>query len=352
MSYRKLPLFRRLACREKIPESAYIVPDRRRLALSGLLSVTLTGLRWERHRTGASIAPALYMVDRLRSIRLPVNQPLSHNACQREFGARNVIEAGLDSMRIAEIELGKVAVKVFFAAMLVDAFHTALENRVIAFDGVRIYLPTRRAVRVSIFLAGVIHYAVRGKLFADALVSASLVGHQMAFAVNVRVVDRDNLLFGYIVNVEGTRRPAALNEGKDGVLMANPPALGFNARLPTDVGLVNLYRPALAAHGSKATCTHGFADAMTDEPACLEVNTENAAELICAKSFFAAAEQVHCLEPDVHRDVAFFEDGSDLHGERLTAGVALVGPNPSALAFESAALVDNPTMRADDRFSR
>jgi hypothetical protein len=37
-------------------------------------------------------------------------------------------EAGRNAVRIAEVKFGKVAVQVAFAAMLVDAFHTTLED--------------------------------------------------------------------------------------------------------------------------------------------------------------------------------------------------------------------------------
>ena len=42
----------------------------------------------------------------------------------------------LDRLRVAEIELGQIAVKMLLAAMLVNADHAALEDAVVALDGV------------------------------------------------------------------------------------------------------------------------------------------------------------------------------------------------------------------------
>ena len=49
-------------------------------------------------------------------------------ALDRSFGALVIGPAKLGAAVVAEIELGKVAVKVRFAAMLIDADHAALEH--------------------------------------------------------------------------------------------------------------------------------------------------------------------------------------------------------------------------------
>jgi hypothetical protein len=54
-------------------------------------------------------------------------------------------------------------------------------------------------------------------------------------------------------------------------------------------------------------------------------------KLVAADALFAGAKQVHRLQPQVHRDVAVLENGSDLHGELLAALVALVKANAGRL---------------------
>jgi hypothetical protein len=48
---------------------------------------------------------------------------------------------------------------------------------------------------------------------------------------------------------------------------------------------------------------------------------------------------VHSLQPDVHGDMAFLEDGPDLDGERLAASVTLTIYNAAMRAY--------PTIRPD-----
>ena len=51
-------------------------------------------------------------------------------------GPLNVIYAQPNAIGIAEIKLREIAVQVLLAAMLVDALHAALEDRIVALDGV------------------------------------------------------------------------------------------------------------------------------------------------------------------------------------------------------------------------
>jgi hypothetical protein len=67
-------------------------------------------------------------------------------------------------MRIAEIKLRKIPVQVFFGAVLIDALHAALEDRIIVLDGVAVEFAT------EVFAALMVDAAVLGKLFPDCLV--------------------------------------------------------------------------------------------------------------------------------------------------------------------------------------
>ena len=66
----------------------------------------------------------------------PIGQPLADDALHGAGGALHVIYAEPNAIAIAEIELRQIAVQMLLAAMLVDALHAALEDRVVAFDGV------------------------------------------------------------------------------------------------------------------------------------------------------------------------------------------------------------------------
>jgi hypothetical protein len=117
--------------------------------------------------------------------RVHINQGGISNVNSKE----HVILQGLDihakrrSIAVTKVKLGKIPMQMLLRAMLVHAFHAALENRVVAFDRVRVDLRARLAVGIAVFLARVIHNAMRGKLFADCFITTRFVGHESAFAI-------------------------------------------------------------------------------------------------------------------------------------------------------------------------
>jgi hypothetical protein len=141
-------------------------------------------------------------------------------ALNRADGALCVVNAELSAVRVAEIELGEVAVKVTLAAVLINAFHATLENRVIALNRVRVDLRTRLAVCVAIFAARVIDNVVLCELIPDFGIAVRFIGHNMAFTVNVLADDWDYRLFGRVINMERASRSSPLNEREHRVLMA------------------------------------------------------------------------------------------------------------------------------------
>ncbi len=68
--------------------------------------------------------------------RLSISQTLARDALQCLLSAFRVVNAKRDAVRIAEIELGQIAVQVLFGTVLLDARHAALEDRVVAFHRV------------------------------------------------------------------------------------------------------------------------------------------------------------------------------------------------------------------------
>jgi hypothetical protein len=74
------------------------------------------------------------------------------------------------------------------------------------------------------------------------------------------------------------------------------------------------------------------------------MNAECARKLAASNSLFAAAHEVHGLQPQFQRRVAVLKDRADLDGERLPASVAFVETDP---AFRRFAPMSDATMRAD-----
>jgi hypothetical protein len=55
-------------------------------------------------------------------------------------------------------------------------------------------------------------------------------------------------------------------------------------------------------------------------------------KLVRANAFFAGGHKVHRLQPKAQLNMARFENGSDFHGERLAAVVALANAKASRFA--------------------
>lgn len=72
----------------------------------------------------------------LSFVRRRIGKALAHNSLNGASGTLNVIYAKPHAIGITEIELCEITVQMLFFAMLVDAFHSAFEDRVVAFDGV------------------------------------------------------------------------------------------------------------------------------------------------------------------------------------------------------------------------
>jgi hypothetical protein len=88
-------------------------------------------------------------------VRLPVSEPLSNDAFNRAFGALHVIYAKANAIAVPEIELRQISVQVLLFAMLIYAFHAALEDRIVAFDGVGVDDPAH--VFVGRVIDGLMH---------------------------------------------------------------------------------------------------------------------------------------------------------------------------------------------------
>ena len=67
----------------------------------------------------------------LSRVSLPIGESLADRALNRAGGALNVIYAQPDAIAISEIEIRKIPVQMLLCAVLVDAIHAALEDRIV-----------------------------------------------------------------------------------------------------------------------------------------------------------------------------------------------------------------------------
>jgi hypothetical protein len=194
---------------------------------------------------------------------------------------------------------------------------------------------------------------VVGKALSDVAVNGQLIGHQPAFMIDI---ERQELVQGFTVNAFGFDRTglaAALNEGDDWHFVGRagaatmPTVLGQNPWFNplflalADVGLIGFNDLASAAERPEhvGIGSHHQPDAMAHVPGGAQGDAEGAVQLVAADTLFARAHHDDGLQPQVHRYVAIFEDGSDLNREGLTARVTLVeAEDELALGIELAGL--------------
>ena len=183
-------------------------------------------------------------------------------------------------------------------------------------------------------------------------VMVRFVGMQAAILLDVL---EQHLADGGLAKVIDLDRPgtaAALDKGDN--LLLGMEGGHFKPALPgpkvsvglADESLIDLDNATVAAHGFGIGVFHGFADAMAHEPRGFEGDAQGPVKLIGANAFLARHHEEYGLQPDVQLDVAGLEDGADLHGKGLAAGIALVGAYAGAFARQLAATVHNAAMGA------
>jgi hypothetical protein len=87
-----------------------------------------------------------------------------------------VLDAKRGAVVVAEIELGKVAVQVLHAAVLIDALDAALEDRELALNRVRVDRAILKADVLALTMAG---EAVAGELIAELLILTGFVHYDV-----------------------------------------------------------------------------------------------------------------------------------------------------------------------------
>lgn len=249
-----------------------------------------------------------------------IGEPLAHDAGQRLVGACLVVHIQPDAGVVSEVKLGDIAVKTPLAAMLVDAFHPALEHGIEAFDGIGM------DDAVPIFSVAVTDEIMLSEVLPEMDILASFVGHDAGSGQHMDFDDRQQIGCFGAVHVERTGLPTTFNQSHDRVFVGIA-ALDGHAFLLADEGLVNLDNGTGAAHGIDIAAGHGFADAMAQEPCGFEAAAKGPVKLAGADTLRAAAHEVDRLQPNPQRLMAGLENGSHADGKGFTAGFGFVDPS-------------------------
>lgn len=116
-------------------------------------------------------------------VRPTIRDPLANDAVQRASGTTAIVDTVRDAVVIPKLELGKVAVQMLLAAMLINALHGALEDAEIALDGVAV---DRAVIQIDILTGAADRDAVAGEMVRDRRVaiasSVMMVASRAMFA--------------------------------------------------------------------------------------------------------------------------------------------------------------------------
>jgi hypothetical protein len=113
-----------------------------------------------------------------------IGEPLAHDTFNSTFGALNVINAKPHAVAISEIEFANITMQVLLTAMLIDAFHTALEDTEVAFNGVCMHIAT------DIFFVLVADAFMAGEMTTKRIVTTPFISHHRGFFRDIGLDNR------------------------------------------------------------------------------------------------------------------------------------------------------------------
>lgn len=273
-----------------------------------------------------------------------IGEPLALDATKKNLGALRIFYPERLAIAVPEVEFCNIAVQMVGRAVLINAFHPALEDRKETLDSIGMdgaIFPS------NVFLVKMPSEPVIREVWPHLFVVGGIIGHDAGFAIDVRLQQRHDGFHLDIVDYHATRPSGIAVDERKNLVHARIAALGLlPALIPTDKGFVNFYDSAIPAERFDATIFHRFPDAVRHEPRGFQSDPQGAMQLVRANSFLARRNEEDSLQPKMQRDMARFEDGADLDGKRLAAVVALIGAYAGAFATHLGIALYAAAMRA------
>jgi len=276
-----------------------------------------------------------------------ISEALANYTTKELLSSACVVNTFRNPIAISKIKLRKITVHVLLRAMLINALHATFEDGKISLDGVGVNFGI---VQGDILPFAVTHRAVQIKIKPQELILSSIIGHNSRFPGNVFSQDRNNGFGSNIIYRNTTNLTRfTVYKGKNLVFVSSS-ALYWLFRIIPEESFIGFNSPAIPTKRCKHAFPHCFTDSMAHEPCALESNPQNPMELIRADAFLGGANLMHCLEPKSERNMAVFEDRSDLNSELFPACIALVEADAIAFAIQFADLFFASAVRTNGAF--
>lgn len=234
------------------------------------------------------------------------------------------------------------------ATVLINALHAPLEDRKETFNGIGV-----NGVVVSIHVApkAVNGRAVFAEMLAEFLILLGIISHHTRLTVNVGLNDgQQGFQFQVVNNDAASAASIAVDQREHFILVGWAARIFVGLRLFLKVvsnkGFVYLNYATIGTKGIKSTILHGLTNAVSHEPCRFKGNSKGAVKLVRTNALLAGGDQEDSLKPEAQRDMAFLENGADLHGKRLAAVLALPQADAGSLALKLVVAVYHATVRA------
>jgi CheY-like chemotaxis protein len=211
----------------------------------------------------------------------------------------------------------------------VGSLESALQERPEILKAVGVYA----AIHVCL---GVVNDLVR-ILFAQAFVSAHLIGKESRASCDVRTDDRLQSVLLSICDDLSANATSALQDSHDDSLVAEAlthpgdsalvHALVHVPRFSADEGFIRL--DFATKFASEVLILHCQADAMQHKPSRLLSDLHVSRNLVTADTVLAVGDHPHRHEPLIQSDCRILHDGSDLDGKLALGVVGTALPEPT-----------------------
>jgi hypothetical protein len=260
------------------------------------------------------------------AVSILIRYPLANDAAHHLVSALRILNTERDPFVVAEVEFAQIPLQVLLADVVVRARDPALEDREVAFDGVRVSLTA------NVFL-GTVVYDLMPEVAVHVSVLARVIGNQQRLFVEMGNENRAQRGGGNARQVHRPHRTFALDDGEHGffaVRAANHLAAILAVPVPlfaADVGFVRLGRLAFAAHRAehvRVKLAHCFANAHRHEPRAFVGDAEHPVQLVAGHAFLARGHQVHRQQPFRQRNMRSLANRSHRRAKPATARAAVI----------------------------
>ena len=187
-----------------------------------------------------------------------ISEPLANNTTKEFIGPLGIVNAPGNALAIAEVKLGKVAMKMMFFAMLIHTLHTTFEDGEKALHGIGM---NGRISKRNILPGAMADGLMLRKMFFQIFVLTGIIGHNPGFMGDVlfqKVGTMVEALRLSITTLRASPDPRSTRD-KNFALMGISTAFRLISLTP-EKGFAHFHGAAIGAERSQGALSHSFTE--------------------------------------------------------------------------------------------